>query len=64
MADDDVQKNIHRKIIKLKLIYSILFHKTGAPKLDKSSLLNRCYIRFWGCNPKYDLPVAVFFQLI
>ena len=39
------------------------FHKTGAPKLNKSSLLNRCYIRFWGCNPKYDLPVASIFPI-
>ena len=59
-----VWANAHyHKIIKLKLIYLILFHKTGAPKLDKSSLLNRCYIRFWGCNPKYDLPVASIFPI-
>ena len=40
-----------------------MFHKTGAPKLDKRSLLNKCYIRFWGCNPKYDLPVASIFPI-
>ena len=51
------------KIRKLKLVELILFQKTVAPKLDKSSLLNRCYIRFWGCNPKYDLPVTSIFPI-